>query len=64
MADYLLTGVEDEQWRLFKASCDVQGITIKEFFLDCIDTSVKVFRQELDYHKADRDKPKKGGKKT
>lgn len=64
MADYLLTGVDDKLWRLFKASCDVQGITIKEFFLDCIDTSVKVFRQQLDYHKTHHDIPKKGGKKA
>lgn len=63
MATYLLTGVDDEQWRRFKASCDLQGITIKEFFLDCIDTSVRVSREELNYHKTDPKKPKQGRKK-
>ncbi|MBA7603970.1 hypothetical protein ES703_11088 [subsurface metagenome] len=54
MANYYLKGVDDEQWKRFKASCDLQGITIKEFFIDCINTSVKIFQQELDYHKTNR----------
>lgn len=64
MANYMLTGVDDEQWRRFKASCDLQGITIKEFFIDCIDTEIKKSRYMADYHKANRAKPKEGRTKT
>lgn len=63
MATYLLTGIDDEEWRRFKASCDLQGITIKEFFLDCIDTAVRVFKQEQLFRQAALNKQKKGGKK-
>lgn len=62
MANYMLTGVDDEQWRRFKASCDLQGITIKEFFIYCIDTTVKENRQRLNYHKTIKPKPKIQGK--
>ena len=64
MANYMLTGVDDNQWRLFKASCDIQGITIKEFLLDCIDTSVKITREELNRKIPKPTKPKQGGKNT
>lgn len=51
MANYYLAGVDDQQWRRFKASLDLQGITIREFFVDCINTTVKTFQQEREVYK-------------
>lgn len=63
MAKYLLTGINDEQWRLFKAGCDIQGITIKEAFLDYIDIVVGTFRKHPEYSKLEHLIKKDGGKK-
>lgn len=41
MAKYLLTGIDGEQWKHFKSSCDLMGITIKEALLGYIDITIK-----------------------
>lgn len=63
MARYMLTGIDPEQWKRFKAGCDLQGVTIKEVLLKFIDTRDIVFQTQHDYHKKQPNKPKKGGKK-
>ncbi|MBA7694577.1 hypothetical protein ES703_103190 [subsurface metagenome] len=63
MARYMLTGIDNEQWRRFKASCDLQGITIKEALLSFINTRDEVFRAQHNYHKTHHPHPKKGGEK-
>ena len=64
MANYILKDVDDEQWKVFKASCDLQGITVREFFINCIDTAVKIFRQEMNYHKGNGATTETGSKNT
>lgn len=63
MAKYLLTGIDDEQWRIFKAGCDMQGITIKEAFLDYIDISISTIKKMPQYSKIEHLIKKDGGKK-
>ncbi|MBA7603616.1 hypothetical protein ES703_10730 [subsurface metagenome] len=63
MAKYLLTGIDDKQWRLFKASCDIHGITIKEALLEDIDLQVSVFKKRPEYTKIEPFREKIGGKK-
>lgn len=64
MANYMLTGIDPETWKRFKAGCDLQGVTIKEALLCFIDTRDLIFQTQHDYHKANHDKPKTGRKKT
>lgn len=63
MAKYLLTGIDDQQWRLFKANCDIHGVTIKEVFLQYIDSDVAFFMKRPDYSKVEALIKKDGGKK-
>ncbi len=63
MAKYLLTGIDDDEWRIFKAACDIHGLTVKEVFLDYIDVRVSVFKKNQDYSKLEPFIKKHGGKK-
>lgn len=63
MARYLLTGIDEEDWKLFKANCDLQGITIKESFLDHIDIVVSTFKKHPEYTKIEPFREKVGGRK-
>jgi len=44
MGEYLLTGIDKDQWKLFKASCALQGVTVKQALLKHIDTVVMIFK--------------------
>lgn len=61
MAKYLLTGIDEYQWKRFKASCDIQGITIKESFLNHIDHTVKDFQSNPQYTQGWPNKQNKKG---
>ena len=63
MASYYLKGIEDEKWKRFKATCDLQGITIKESFIHHINFTIvkgisQIIKAETNHHKTP-----KGGKK-
>jgi len=62
MANYYLKGVDDEQWRHFKAACDLQGITIKQAFLEHIDITVRTVKKYPGPYKPRPAKQKEGGK--
>jgi len=63
MKKYLLTGIDPETWRKFKACCDLQGVSMKEAFLEYIDTVVATIRKHPGEYKPRANKHKKGGKK-
>ncbi len=63
MAKYLLTGINDDDWKLFKADCDLQGITIKEAFIEYINIVVSTFKKHPEYSKLEPMINKWGGKK-
>lgn len=63
MAKYLLTGIDNLQWKRFKASCDIQGITIKQSFLSHINHEVADYLSHPEKTQGWRTKPQKGGKK-
>lgn len=63
MARYMLTGVDDDLWRRFKAICDLQGCTMRQSFIDHINIIV-AGREGLKWSRLlQENKPKKGGKK-
>lgn len=64
MAKYLLTGIDDEDWRHFKANCDIIGITIKEALLIYVEIVAKDFNKHPDYDKLIPILNTRGGKKT
>jgi len=63
MARYMLTGIDTEKWRRFKAGCDLQGITCKQAFLEYIDISIDTLRKHPGPYKPRLNKQKKGGKR-
>ena len=63
MARYMLTGIDDKEWRRFKAYCDLQGVTIKEVLTDHITIVVKAFDLEHHTPKFNYNKLTKGGKR-
>jgi hypothetical protein len=64
MANYSLTGIDDEQWRHFKANCDIIGITIKEALLIYIEIVSKDFKDHPQYDKLIPIINARGGKKS
>jgi len=62
MANYYLTGIDDDTWKHFKACCDLEGTTIRQALLRYIDIRVSASREHLNYHKQPPNKHKKGGK--
>jgi len=63
MARYMLTGIDETKWRRFKADCDLQGITIKQAFLEYIDITIQTLKKHPgDYIPRSRNQ-KKGGQK-
>lgn len=62
MARYMLTGINDKEWRRFKAYCDLEGVTIKQVLTHHITMVVKAFNLEHHTPKFNYNKPKKGGK--
>jgi len=62
MAKYLLTGIDNEDWKLFKADCDLQGITVKESFLGHIAIVISTFNKHPEFLKELDHKSKHGGK--
>jgi len=63
MAKYMLTGINDEEWRRFKAFCDLQGVTLKDMLTEHITAVVKAFDLEHHTPKFHYHAPKRGGKK-
>lgn len=63
MARYMLTGIDDKKWRQFKATCDLQGVTIKEALLNYIEQEIITFNLLPLHTNKSGPKPKKGGKK-
>lgn len=64
MARYMLTGIEDNKWRRFKADCDLQGITIKQAFLEYIDITIETLKKHpADYMPRSREFKKGGNRK-
>ena len=63
MAKYMLTGIDDEDWKKFKAYCDLQGVTLKEMLTAHINLVVKAFNADRLQAIHDQHKQKKGGKK-
>jgi len=61
MARYMLTGIDNTKWRLFKADCDLQGITVKEAFLEYIDITIETIQAHPGLYKSRASKQKKGG---
>lgn len=64
MARYMLTGIDDQKWRHFKALCDIQGITIKESFTNHINHMLmqgasQIMKLEADYHKKEKEGKRK-----
>lgn len=56
MANYHLKGIEDEKWKRFKRTCDLQGITIKESFIHHINFMIvqgisQIIKAEANSHK-------------
>lgn len=49
MGEYLLTGIDEEQWKYFKAACALKGITVKQSILNSIDAVVLVFKVRQGY---------------
>lgn len=64
MARYMLTGIDDETWKRFKASCDLMGITIKQAFLEYIDITIEQVKLSPGPYKPWPQRHNKGGKKT
>lgn len=64
MARYMLTGIDPEKWRQFKAACDLQGITIKQAFLEYIDIAIETLKKHPGEYLPRSPKQKKGGKPT
>lgn len=64
MLNYLLKDINPELWKRFKASCDLEGVTIREALLHYIQTRVHVSRVFINYRKADRFRQTKIGEKT
>lgn len=64
MARYMLTGIDPERWKRFKATCDLQGVTIKEALLNYIDQEIITFNLLPLHTKVSSGTRKKGGKKT
>ena len=63
MAKYLLTGIDDEKWKRFKATCNLKGITIRESFIHHINFMIvqeisQIMKAEANHHKT----PKRGKK--
>jgi len=63
MATYLLTGIDQSKWRRFKATCDLQGVTIKEALINYIEQEIITLELLPLEIKARSGQPKKGGKK-
>lgn len=61
MADYFLKGVDPDQWKRFKAACNIRGCTIKQSFIDHINIIVGGFQPHMDQPKGHYEKPIKGG---
>lgn len=61
MAKYMLTGIDEYQWKRFKAACDIQGITMKQSFLSHIDHEVADYLSHPEKTQGWGIKPKKGG---
>jgi len=60
MANYMLTGIDPYKWKRFKASCDIQGITIKQSFLTHISHEVADYLSNPQKTQGWGPKPKKG----
>jgi len=63
MATYLLVGIDDRKWQRFKATCDLQGVTIKETLLNYIDQEIITFNLLPLHTQVSSGSLKKGGKK-
>lgn len=63
MARYMLTGIDDEKWKRFKATCGLQGITMRESFIHHINYMIVQGISQIMKSEAHPNKPKKGGKK-
>jgi len=63
MAKYMITGIPDDQWRSFKAACDMRGCTAKDSFLDHINIIVAGYRSERLQLQHDHNQSKTGGNK-
>lgn len=63
MARYMLTGIDPEQWKRFKAACNIQGKTIKQSFIEHINSVVRRYAVLIRHPTRSRDEPKKGGKR-
>jgi hypothetical protein len=64
MAKYMLTGIDDEDWKKFKAYCDLQGVTLKDMLIGHINLVVKAFKADRLQAQHDYHKQKKGGNKA
>lgn len=62
MARYMLTGIQEFQWKRFKAACAIQGITVKQSFFNHINHVIKDFQSHPEYTQGRPNKPKKGGR--
>lgn len=63
MATYMLTGIQEHQWKRFKAACDIQGITMKQSFLSHIDHEVADYLSHPERTQGLGIKPETGGKR-
>ncbi|MBA7495646.1 hypothetical protein ES702_06235 [subsurface metagenome] len=63
MARYMLTGIDDEKWKRFKASCDLMGITIKQALLEYIDITLEQVNSTSGPYKPWPERHKNGRKK-
>jgi len=61
MARYMLTGIDDALWKRFKACCNIQGITIKQAFLEYIDITIEQVKLTTGPYKPWLERHKKGG---
>lgn len=62
MARYMLTGIDAEQWKRFKAACNIQGKTIKQSFIEHINSVVRRYAVLSRHPIGSIIDPKKGGK--
>ena len=47
MAKYMLTGIDPDQWKRFKAACNIRGQTVKDSFIQHINIVVGGFKPPL-----------------
>jgi len=59
----MLTGIDNEKWKQFKADCNLQGITIKQAFLEYIDITIDTLKKHPGNYMPRSHNQKKGGKK-